>query len=85
MKSKKKTEVTQQPAKQDGAAVGQPAGQPACVDKLLTNVTTVLTAPTREELAEMVDAIPADVSYGAGAVGRDPVTGAFTLQIHLKK
>lgn len=75
MSNKKKTKVTET-AQQD-------AEQPAYIGDLLLNGTTVLTAPTRDELAEMVNEIPADVRYGSGAVGRDPESGAFTLQIHL--
>ena len=77
MSSKKKTKVTET-AQQD-------AEQPAYIGDLLLNGTTVLTAPTRDELAEMVNDIPADVRYGVGAVGRDPETGAYTLLIHLIK
>ena len=63
----------------------QQAAQPDYVADLLKNGTTTLTAPTREELAEMLDQIPADVRIGAGAVGRNSETGAFTLLIHLIK
>ena len=63
----------------------QQAAQPDYVADLLKNGTTTLTAPTREELAEMVNEIPADVRIGAGAVGRNSETGAFTLLIHLIK
>ena len=57
--------------------------QPAYIDGLLKNGTTILTAKTRDELAEMVNAIPADVKYGTGAVGHNHDTGAFTLRIDL--
>ena len=77
MSSKKKTKVTET-AQQD-------AEQPAYIGDLLLNGSTVLTAPTRDEMAEMVNEIPADVRYGAGAVGRDTETGAFSLRIHLIK
>lgn len=58
--------------------------QPPHVAELLQNGTAVLTAKTREELAEMVNDIPADCSYGAGAVGRDKETGMFSLRLDLK-
>jgi len=77
MSSKKKTKVTE--------TAHQDAEQPAYIGDLLLNGTTVLTAPTRGELAEMVNDIPADVRYGAGAVGRDLESGAYTLRIHLIK
>ena len=57
--------------------------QPAFVEDLLKNGTVILTANSREELAEMVNDIPADVKYGAGAVGKNRDTGAFTLQIDI--
>ena len=57
--------------------------QPAHVAELLLNGTTTITAKTREELTEMVNEIPADCSYGAGAVGYDMDRGVFTLRIDL--
>ena len=73
--SKKATEDTEQ----------QPTatGTPAYVDELLMNGTTILTASSREELAEKVNDIPADVRYGAGAVGFNPATGAYTLRVDI--
>ena len=59
--------------------------QPAFVEELLKNGTTTLTAKSREELAEMVNNIPADVRYGAGAVGQNIETGEFSLRIDLIK
>lgn len=59
------------------------SSQPAFVSELLNNGTAVLTAKTREELAEMVNDIPADCSYIAGAVGFNPETGAFTLRVDI--
>ena len=57
--------------------------QPDYVAELLLNGTVTLTANTREELAEMVDNIPADVRYAAGAVGHNPETGAFSLRVDI--
>ena len=57
--------------------------QPAYVEELLKNGTTLLTAKTREELADMVNDIPANVRYGAGAAGYNPETGAFTLRVDI--
>ena len=59
--------------------------QPAYVADLLLNGTTVLEAPTWEELAEMVDNIPADVKYSVGAVGRKQDGSAYTLRVDLIK
>jgi hypothetical protein len=55
--------------------------QPAYVADLLLNGTTVLEAPTREELAEMVNNIPADCRYSVGAVGRKQDGSAYTIQV----
>lgn len=74
--SKKATETneTQQP---------EECVVPAYIEELLKNGTTILTAKSRYELAEMVDNIPAEVHYGAGAVGFNPETGAFTLRVDI--
>jgi hypothetical protein len=61
----------------------QEQNQPAYVAELLLNGTVTLTANTREELAEMVDNIPAECHYGAGAVGKNPDTGLFSLRIDI--
>lgn len=55
--------------------------QPAFIDELLKTGTTVLVAKTRDELGEMLNDIPADCSYGAGAVGFNCETGEYTLRI----
>ena len=68
--SKKTTEITE-------------TKQPDYVAELLLNGTVTLTANTREELAEMVNDIPADCSYMAGAVGHNPETGAFSLRVDI--
>ena len=57
--------------------------QPAFVEELLKNGTTTITAKSRDELAEMVNNIPADVHYGAGAVGFNPETGDFSLRVDI--
>lgn len=75
--SKNATEEQQQPAPT------AKSGSPAYVDELLKNGTAILTAKTRDELAEMVNEIPADVHYGAGAVGFNHETGAFTLRVDI--
>ena len=61
----------------------QEKNQPAYVAELLLNGTVTLTANTRDELAEMVNDIPAECHYGAGAVGRHPETGLYSLRIDL--
>jgi hypothetical protein len=57
--------------------------QPAHVAELLKNGTAVLTAKTRDELAGMVNDIPADVAYQAGAVGHNHETGDYSLRIDI--
>ena len=59
------------------------AKQPSYIEELLKNGTAILTAKTRDELAEMVNNIPADCSYMAGAVGFNPETGVFTLRVDI--
>ena len=56
---------------------------PAFIEELLEKGTAILTAKTRDELAEMVNDIPADVRYGAGAVGFNNETGDFTLRVDI--
>ena len=68
------------------AADGSPVSteqQPAFIKQLLETGTTILTAKTRDELAEMVNDIPADCSYGAGAVGFNHETGDFSLRLDI--
>ena len=68
------------------AADGSPVSteqQPAFMKELLETGTTILTAKTRDELAEMVNDIPADCSYGAGAVGYNHETGDFSLRLDI--
>ena len=57
--------------------------QPSYVEDLLKNGTAILTAKTREELAEMINDIPANVRYAAGAVGFNPETGDFSLRLDI--
>ena len=75
----KKTTKTEAPQEQ------QAASKPDYVADLLKNGTTTLTAPTRDELAEMLDQIPADVRVGAGAVGQNRDTGLFSIRIDIVK
>ena len=59
--------------------------QPAYVADLLLNGTTVLEAPTREALAEMVAVIPADCRYSVGAVGKKQDGSVYTLRVDIIK
>ena len=57
--------------------------QPDYVRELLENGRAVLHAKTREEIADMVNAIPAATRYGAGAVERNREDGTYSLRIDL--
>jgi hypothetical protein len=57
--------------------------QPTVYDDLLKNGTAILEASTREDLAELVNLIPAECKYMAGAVGFNPETGAFSLRVDI--
>ena len=57
--------------------------QPAYLAELLETGTTILTAKSRDELAEMVNNIPADVHYGAGAVGFNHETATYSLRLDI--
>lgn len=57
------------------------AKQPAYMEELLDKGQVTLKAKTRDELAAMVNDIPADVKYCAGAVGQNFDEGCFTLRI----
>ena len=59
------------------------SGQPAFVSDLLTTGTTILEAPTREALAELVNNIPADCRYAVGAVGLNRDNGTYTLRVDI--
>lgn len=59
-------------------------GTPTPFDDLLKNGTAILTAQNREELAELVNEIPAETKYMAGAIGKTP-EGTFTLRVDLIK
>ena len=72
------TEVTQPEQTPEASS-----GPSDLVKELTEKCEVMLTAKTRDELAEMVKQIPADCHYGAGAVGRDAIRGVYVLKIHL--
>lgn len=57
--------------------------QASIVDELLKNGTATLTAQKREDFDAMLADIPADVKYGAGAIGKNPETGIYSLRLDL--
>jgi hypothetical protein len=71
----------------DGSPVESPKEdkQPTVYDDLLKNGTTILEAPTREALAELVNNIPADCRYAVGAVGRKGDGSAYTIRVDIVK
>ena len=58
------------------------AKMPGFLAELKDKGTVTLTATSREELAEMVADIPADIKYGAGAVGKT-VEGVYSLRLDI--
>ena len=58
------------------------AKMPIFLDELKEKGTVTLTATSREELADMVADIPADIRYGAGAVGKT-VEGVYSLRLDI--
>ena len=61
------------------------AKQSSVYDNLLKNGTAVLSAPSREELAELVNEIPADCKYAVGAVGRSHDGSSYTPLVNILK
>lgn len=59
--------------------------QPAYVKELLEKGVVVLSGRSREELAEMLDNIPADVHYYTGAIGHYYDTGLYRIQVNRKE
>ena len=57
--------------------------QPAYIAELLDNGTVTLTATDREDFGELIATIPAEVRYAAGAIGKNPETGVFSLRLDL--
>ena len=57
--------------------------EPAYIAELLEKGHVILRAASRDEFAEMIDQIPAQTRYAAGAVGRNTMTGLFELRIDL--
>ena len=57
--------------------------QPSYIDELLKNGTVILTAKTADDLNDMIDNIPAEVRYGAGAVAKNHETGVFSIRLDL--
>ena len=59
--------------------------QPDYVKELLEKGVVVLSGRSREELAEMLDNIPADCSYYAGCITKSYDTGLYRIQVNRKE
>ena len=59
--------------------------QPGYVTELLAKGTVTLRAASRDEFGEMIDQIPAEVRYGAGAIAFNSVSGLYQLRLDLIK
>ena len=59
--------------------------QPDYVKELLEKGVVVLSGRSSEELAEMLDNIPADCSYYAGCITKSYDTGLYRLQVNRKE
>lgn len=57
--------------------------QPAYIQELLEHGSVILRSDSRDGFAEMIDQIPAETRYAAGAVGRNTLTGLYELRIDL--
>ena len=65
---------------------GSPANTlPAYVKELQEKGAVVLQGRTRDELEEMLSAIPSDIPYYAGAIGYYVDKGIYRLQVNLKE
>ena len=72
--------------KKEEVAGGSPTNtMPAYVKELLEKGVAVLSGRSREELAEMLDNIPADCSYYAGCITKSYDTGLYRLQVNRKE
>ena len=80
--SKKKTTKPEA----ENPEVEHPANiEPAYVKELLEKGVAVLSGRSREELAEMLDNIPADCSYYAGCITKSYDTGLYRIQVNRKE
>lgn len=75
----------QAPLPSSEAEVKNESSQPAFMEELLSKGTVVIEAPTRDELAAMVNEIPADCRYSVGAVGRKQDGSAYTLRVDINQ
>ena len=56
---------------------------PTLAEELQKKGFVILNAKTREELVEMVNDIPADCKYAAGAIGQSREDGTYVLRVDI--
>lgn len=81
MNKKTKTQAESPEAEQPNAETIQPA----YVQELLEKGVAVIQGRSRGELDEKLAAIPSDVKYFTGAVGRSLGTGLYRIQVNIKE
>ena len=59
--------------------------EPSYIQELLEQGNVILRAASRDDFGQMINQIPAQTRYAAGAVGRNTMTGLFELRIDLVK
>lgn len=57
--------------------------QPGYVSYLLEHGSVILRSATRDGFGEMIDQLPANTRYAAGAVGKNTTTGLYELRLDL--
>ena len=75
----------QQPKPSEMEGATSKTGTASYIDELTKNGQAIIEAKTREELAELVENIPADISYAVGAVGQNYDRGTYQIQVNLTK
>lgn len=68
---------------QEEMNTGTNGNTPPYVDELLQNGTTTLRAASPEALNELLNAIPEDVKYSVGPVGKSKEDFQYTIRIDL--
>lgn len=72
--------------KKEEVAGGSPANTlPAYVKELQEKGAVVLQGRTRDELDEMLAAIPSNITYYTGGISHYYDTGLYRIQVNLKK
>ena len=78
--------MSKKTTKKVNVADGSPVNtHPAYVKELMEKGAVVLTGRTPDELAEMVDNIPADVAYYASGITKYLDSGLYRIQVNLNQ